>query len=102
MPEQEWVYTTKRMQLQKRLSFLLTTIENAQTALSGLVSGEIQSYNLGHYSITRNKPDLEKLQKWIKGAMVEADEIQNLLSGRPARKISTCVYSNPQMIRWYW
>lgn len=99
---EEWVYTTRRMQLQKRLVYLLETIENAQTAVNGLLSGDIQSYNLGSWSVTRAKPDIEKLQKLLQAYRQEADAIQNILTGRPARKTTTTVYSNPQGIRWFW
>lgn len=93
--------TTKRQILLKRQSFLLNTIEKAQSALSGLISGEIQSYNLGSWSISRSKPDLEKLQKYINQMMVELDAINNILTGRSPRKVSTCVYYNPQGVRWW-
>lgn len=97
----EWIYTTRRIQLQNRLKFLLETIESAQTALNGLLSGDIQSYSLGSWSINRTKPDLDKLQKLIKSYIAEADAIQNILTGKPARKTSTCVYANPQNMRWW-
>ena len=92
---------TKRQLLLKRQTFLLSTIEAAQEGLSGLVSGEIQSYNLGSWSISRAKPDLDKLQSYINKCMVELDAINNLLMGRSPRKVSTCVYSNPQGVRWW-
>lgn len=97
----EWVYTTRRIQLQNRLNFLLETIESAQKALNGLLSGDIQSYSLGSWSINRTKPDLDKLQKLIKSYIAEADAIQNILTGKQARKTSTCVYANPQNMRWW-
>lgn len=99
--QEEWVYTTRRIQLQKRLKYLLETIESAQKAVDGLLSGDIQSYSLGSYSITRAKPDIDKLQKLLKTYIAEADAIQNILTGKPARKTSTCVYSNPQNLRWW-
>lgn len=103
MSEQvEYVYTTRRMQLQKRLVFLLETIESGQKALSGLISGEISSYNLGAYSISRTRPDMEKLQKLLRQYQIEADAIQNILTGKPARKTTTCIYTNPTNVRWFW
>lgn len=99
MPESvEYTYTTKREILMKRRAFLIQTIEEAQNALSGLVSGEISSYNLGSWSISRARPDLDKLSKWLKAAMVEVDEINNILSGKAPRHTSTCVYVNPQNV----
>lgn len=103
MPEepQSFVYTTKRQILMKRQEFLMKTIEEAQNALSGLMSGDISSYNLGSWSVSRSRPDLDKLSRWIKNAMLELDEIAAILSGRPARHTSTCVYTNPQQIGWW-
>ena len=100
MPEepQRFVYTTKREILMKRQAFLIQTIEEAQNALSGLMSGDISSYNLGSWSVSRSRPDLDKLSRWIKDAMLELDEIAAILSGRPARHTNTCVYMNPQLL----
>lgn len=99
--ENLYTYTTKRQLLMKRQEFLIKTIEEAQNALSGLMSGDISSYNLGSWSVTRARPDLDKLSKWIKDAMMELDEIAAIISGRPARHTSTCVYTNPQNIGWW-
>lgn len=98
---QLYTYTTKREIMMKRQAFLIQTIEEAQNALSGLMSGDISSYNLGSWSVSRSRPDLDKLAKWIKNAMLELDEIAAILSGRPARHTSTCVYTNPQQIGWW-
>ena len=99
----EYTYTTKRQMLLKRRAFLIQTIEEAQKALSGLMSGDITSYNLGSWSVSRAKPDLDKLSKWIKQAMLEVDEINNILMGRAPRHTSTCVYQNPQALDlWRW
>ena len=100
MPEepQTYIFTTKRQILMKRQEFLMKTIEEAQNALSGLMSGDISSYNLGSWSVSRSRPDLDKLAKWIKNAMLELDEIAAILSGRPARHTSTYVYMNPQLL----
>lgn len=90
------------MQLQKRLVFLLDTIREGQHALRGLLSGEIQSYNLGTWSVTRTKPDMDKLAKLLSDWQREADGIQNILTGRPMRRTTTTVYINPQNTRWWW
>ena len=97
----EWVYTTKRQMLIEERAALSKALSEAMAALGGLVSGEIQSYNLGSWSVTRSRPDLDKLKKWIDDTRVRIDEIDNLLLGRSARKVSTCVYSNPQST-WFW
>lgn len=98
----EWVYTTKRMMLVEERKALAAAIVDAQDALSRLLSGEITSYNLGHWTITRSHEDLEKLQKWITAQRVRIDEIDCMMTGRAPRKVSTCVYANPSFVRWGW
>ena len=92
---------TKRQILLKRQSYLMDMIEKAQAALDGLINGDIQSYNLGSWSVTRSRPDIDKLQKWINQALIELDGINNLLTGRAPRHTSTCVYTNPQNVGWW-
>ena len=94
-------YITKRQILLKRQTFLINAIESAQNALNGLLNGDIQSYSLGQWSITRTKPDLDKLQKYINQCMVELDAINNILTGKSPRKVTTCIYANPQGVRWW-
>lgn len=96
MSEQQWTYTTKRMMLLEERSALSNVLSEAYKALSGLVSGEISSYNLGSWSVSRSRPDLDKLKKWIDETRLRIDEIDCILSGRPVRHTSTCVYTNPQ------
>ncbi len=91
----EFTYTTKRKMLMERRAFLIKTVEEAQSALSGLMSGEISSYNLGSWSVSRSKLDLDKLSKWISQAYAEIDAITNILSGRAPRHTSTYIYRNP-------
>lgn len=98
---EEWVYTTRRQMLLDERAALSKALESAYSALNGLISGEIQSYNLGHWSITRTKNDLDKLQKWMNDARTRINEIDNILTGRSARNVSTCVYQNPQLTRWW-
>ena len=98
----EWVYTTRRMMLVDERRSIAAALSEATSALSRLLSGEITSYTLGHWSITRSHEDLEKLQKWINAQRVRLDEIDCLLTGRPMRKVSTCVYANPAFVRWGW
>lgn len=98
----EWVYTTKRMMLVEERRTLWAQVQEASSALSRLLSGEITSYNLGHWSITRFHEDLDKLQKWINAQRVRIDEIDCLLTGRAPRMVSTCVHVNPSFVRWGW
>lgn len=97
----EYIYTTKRIELLKERASLSDAISEAYNALTLLISGEISSYNLGTWTITRKQEDLDKLQAWIDSRRVRVDEIDNLLSGRSARKVSTCVYQNPQGVGWW-
>lgn len=96
-----YTYTTKRQMLMNERAALSTALEEAYKALSGLISGDIQSYNLGHWSISRHKPDLDKLRNWIEETRVRIDEIDNILMGKSPRKVSTCVYQNPQGVAWW-
>lgn len=100
MPE-EWVYTTRRQILLDERKALSESLSEAYSALNGLISGEIQSYNLGSWTISRLKPDLDRLKSWIKETQLRIAEIDNILTGRAPRKVSTCIYSNPQLTR-YW
>ena len=100
MPE-EWVYTTRRQILLDERKALSESLSEAYSALNSLISGEIQSYNLGSWTISRMKPDLDRLKSWIKETQLRIAEIDNILTGRAPRKVSTCIYSNPQLTR-YW
>lgn len=97
----EYIYTTKRKMLLEERRSLSDAVSEAYDALTKLISGEISSYNLGQWSISRNKVDLDKLQSWIDSRRIRIDEIDNILSGRSARKVSTCVYQNPQNVGWW-
>lgn len=98
----EWIYTTKRQMLLDERAALSNALDEAYKAMQGLISGEITSYNLGKYSISRNQIDLDKLQSWMNSARLRLDEIDCLLTGRSMRKVNTCVYTNPQNMRWWW
>mgnify|MGYP003289433815 CR=1 FL=1 len=97
----EYLYTTKRKMLMEERQYLVSALQDAYEALHGLISGEITSYNLGKYSISRNRVDLDKLRGWMEETRLRINEIDNILSGRPVRTTTTCVYSNPQVVR-YW
>lgn len=97
----QYIYTTKRKMLLEERRALSDAVSAAYDALAGLINGDIQSYNLGTWSISRNKPDLDKLRAWLNDARIRIDEIDNILSGRSARKVSTCVYMNPQGVGWW-
>lgn len=96
-----YIYTTKRQMLLKERASLDDALNKAIVALGQLITGEIQSYNLGSWSITRKQNDLDKLQAWIDKTRVRIDEIDNILSGRSVRKVSTCIYTNPQGVGWW-
>lgn len=96
----EYIYTTKRQMLIDERAALSDALASAYKGMKGLISGEITSYNLGHYSITRTKLDLDKLQSWIDSTRLRIDEIDCMLTGRSVRRVSTCVHVDPQSMRW--
>lgn len=99
MAEKEYLYTTKREMLMRERQALAEALASAYHAQGQLMGGEITSYNLGQWSITRSKVDLDKLAQWISATRLRIDEIDCILSGRAPRKVSTCIYANPQLVR---
>ena len=95
------VYTTRRELLIKERESLMQAYTDALTAQGNLITGKISSYSLGQWSISRSTPDLEKLAKWLDQTRLRLAEIDNILTGRPVRKSSVCVYQTPQHVR-YW
>lgn len=98
----KYYYTTKRQMLLEERKSLSDALSEAYKAMTGLINGDITSYNLGKWSISRNKVDLDKLKNWIDATRVRIDEIDNLLRGVSPRKVTTCVYSLPMMTRYWW
>lgn len=94
-------YTTRRAMLIDERNSLSQSIADAFRALTALMNGKITSYNLGTWSISRAQADLDKLKQWIKDAQARLDEIDNILTGRPQRHKSVCVYSNPFSVKQY-
>lgn len=94
-------YTTRRAMLIEERNSLSQSIADAFRALTALMNGKITSYNLGTWSISRAQADLDKLKQWIKDAQARLDEIDNILTGRPQRHKSVCVYSNPFIVKPY-
>ena len=97
-----YIYTTKRIMLMQERKALADALSQALAAMQGLIDGEITTYNLGRWSVGRNKVDLDKLNQFIKDTRIRIDEIDNLLLGQSVRKITQCVYGNPTVIRNWW
>ena len=94
-------YTTRRSMLIDERNSLSQSIAGAFSALTALMSGKITSYNLGTWSVSRSQADLDKLRQWLKDAQARLDEIDNILTGRPQRHKSVCVYANPFSVKPY-
>ena len=102
MATKTYIYTTRREMLMQERKSLADALAQALAAMQGLIDGTITNYNLGRWSVGRNKVDLDKLQDWIDKARIRIDEIDNLLASKPVRTTTTCVYGNPTMIRNWW
>ena len=97
----EAIYTTRRTMLIEERNRLSQAIADAFGALTALMDGKITSYSLGTWSISRSQADLDKLRQWIKDTQARLDEIDNILTGRPQRHKSVCVYANPFSVKPY-
>lgn len=97
----EAIYTTRRTMLIQERNRLSQAISDAFGALTALMDGKITSYSLGTWSISRSQADLDKLRQWIKDTQARLDEIDNILTGRPQRHKSVCVYANPFSVKPY-
>ena len=94
-------YTTRRAMLIEERESLSQSVADAFGALTALINGKITSYNLGVLSISRSQSDLDKLRQWLKDARDRLDEIDNILTGRPQRHKSVCIYANPFSVKPY-
>ena len=92
-------YTTRRSMLIDERNSLSQSIAGAFSALTALMNGKITSYNLGTWSVSRSQADLDKLRQWLKDAQARLDEIDNILTGRPQRHNSVCVYAHPFSVK---
>lgn len=94
-------YTTRRAMLIEERNSLSKSIAEAFSALTALMNGKITSYSLGTWTISRAQADIDKLKQWLKDARARLDEIDNILTGRPQRHKSVCVYANPFSVKPY-
>lgn len=94
-------YTTRRAMLIEERDSLSKSIADAFSALTALMNGKITSYSLGTWTISRAQADIDKLKQWLKDARARLDEIDNILTGRPQRHKSVCVYANPFSVKPY-
>lgn len=94
-------YTTRRAMLIEERNSLSQAIADAFGALTALMNGKITSYSLGTWTISRAQADIDKLKQWLKAAQLRLAEIDNILTGRPRRHTSVCVYNNPFNVNPY-
>lgn len=97
----EAIYTTRRTMLIEERNRLSQAIADAFGALTALMNGKITSYSLGTWTISRSQADIDKLKQWLKDARLRLAEIDNILTGRPQRQTSVCVYNNPFNVNPY-
>ena len=97
----EAIYTTRRTMLIEERTRLSQAIADAFGALTALMNGKITSYSLGTWTISRAQADIDKLKQWLKDARLRLAEIDNILTGRPQRHTSVCVYNNPFNVNPY-
>lgn len=72
-------------------------------ALNELIAGEATaSYTIGNRSTSVTRANLKDLQDALKLIQGRIDELEALLSGRPARSISTHSFIQPANVFWRW
>ena len=93
---------TRREWLMQERARLYKALNDDIAGYDDLVSGRIQSYNLGTRSITRYTPDLNALSAFITQTQNRIAEIEAILNGRPIRNTSRYVFMDPSMIGRRW
>lgn len=78
-----------KTELQARLTFWRSALEELRTAYLELLRGGVKSYRIGNEELTRL--DLVSLQKRIDEAEKRVDELENLVEGRKPRKAYSVV-----------
>lgn len=73
-----------KTELQARLTFWRSALEELRTAYLELLRGGVKSYRIGNEELTRL--DLVSLQKRIDEAEKKVDELEALLAGGHARR----------------
>lgn len=73
-----------KKELQERLDFRQSALKEARTAYIALLSGQVQSYEIGSRSLT--KLDLARLKKEIEALEMEVDELAAKLRGGARRR----------------
>lgn len=93
-------YITRRTYLIERNEYLAEQIADIRNALSALVVGKIQSYNIGGASISRTQADLDKLRAYLKELEMEFEENDATLHGRSRRCVEVQYYQLPTNTRY--
>ena len=73
-----------RAELQARLEFRRTALDEMRNAYLAILKGHTQSYSIGSRSLT--KLDLPELEKSIRDAEKEVDALESVLNGGTRRK----------------
>ena len=80
---------------------LYNLLEKLNDAVLALASGSVSSYSLGNRSVSYT--DLDKIKALRKETEGRIEELEGLLSGRPARNVTVSTYLDPSTImprRW--
>ena len=80
---------------------LYNLLEKLDDAVLALASGSVSSYSLGNRSVSYT--DLDKIKALRKETESRIEELEGLLSGRPARNVTVSTYLDPSIIiprRW--
>lgn len=75
---------SSRDELQSRLEFRRSALEEARKAYLALLSGQVKSYEIGSRALTRL--DLPELKKTVNELEKEVDALEGALCGRKPRR----------------
>ena len=89
--------------LREKLMHDRETLYEARESLYGAIieltgGAAVATYSLGNRSVTRTRASLNDMRAALKAIDNQINEIEALLSGRPARNVSTYTYQSPQFL----
>lgn len=91
--------TTLREKLETDRVRLYEMRDALYNAILALMSGEaVVSYSVLNRSVTRSRADLGAMRAALKDLDRQIDEIEAMLSGRPARAVTTYSYLQPSIV----